>query len=134
MDVRKQTYPWWSLVDCAFAFCHERKTAPLRLQACTRWGGWNTSLFFWWRCWVRFLRGLCQPKDKDLQTIFDELNFKLEQLDSSSSSNWIPEPLEIFIGYNSPLEGVNSRILKIDKIEKFENSDVLFSVKVLYFK
>ena len=62
------------------------------------------------------------------QTVYDELNFKLEQLDSTLSSNWIPEPLEIFIGYNSPLEGVNSRILKIDKIEKFENSDVLFSI------
>ena len=61
------------------------------------------------------------------QTVFDELNFKLEQLDSSKSYNWIPEPLEIFIGYNTSDEGVNSRILKIDKIEKFENSDIQFN-------
>lgn len=61
------------------------------------------------------------------QTIFDELTFKLEQLDSSISYNWIPEPLEIFIAYNSPIEGVNSRILKIEKIEKFENSNIIFS-------
>ena len=61
------------------------------------------------------------------QTVFNELNFKLEQLDSSISYNWIPEPLEIFIGYNSNIEGVNSRILKIQQIEKFQNSDVYFS-------
>jgi hypothetical protein len=60
------------------------------------------------------------------QTIFDELNFKLEQLDSSENYNWIPEPLEIFIGYNSINEGVNNRILKIEKIEKKENSNDLF--------
>ena len=61
------------------------------------------------------------------QTVFDELNFKLEQLDSSTEFDYIPEPLEIFIGYNSPEEGVNSRVLKIERIEKFENSDRLFS-------
>ena len=61
------------------------------------------------------------------QTVFDELNFKLEQLDSALSYNWIPEPLEIFVGYNSSIEGVNSRVLKIEKIEKFENSDFYFS-------
>jgi len=61
------------------------------------------------------------------QTVFDELIFKLEQLDSSESYNWIPEPLEIFIGYNSPNEGVNTRILKIEKIEKQQNNDNYFS-------
>ena len=61
------------------------------------------------------------------QTVFDELWFKLEQLDSSVSYNWIPEPLEIFVGYNSPNEGVNSRVLKIEKIEKIENTDTIFS-------
>jgi hypothetical protein len=60
------------------------------------------------------------------QTIFKELNFKLEQEDSSDSYNWIPEPLEIFIGYNSNQEGVNQRVLKIEKIEKNENSEKYF--------
>lgn len=60
------------------------------------------------------------------QTVFDELIFKLEQLDSSSSYNWVPEPLEIFMGYNSPIEGTNTRTLKIDRIEKNENSDNYF--------
>ena len=61
------------------------------------------------------------------KTIFEELYFKLEQLDSSQSYNWIPIPLEIYLGYNSEMEGVNNRVLKIEKIEKFENSDKLFS-------
>ena len=50
------------------------------------------------------------------QTVFTGLTYKLEQLDSSISHNYIPEPLEIFIGYNSTEEGVNTRTLKIDKI------------------
>jgi hypothetical protein len=61
------------------------------------------------------------------QTIFTGLTFKLEQLDSSTSYNWIPEPLEIFMGYNATEEGVNSRILKIEKIEKHENNSDYFS-------
>ena len=61
------------------------------------------------------------------QTVFDELIFKLEQLDSSQSYDWIPEPLEIFIGYNSSDEGTNNRILKIEKIEKHENNNDYFS-------
>lgn len=60
------------------------------------------------------------------QTVFDELLFKLEQLDSSEYYDWIPEPLEIFIGYNSQNEGVNYRVLKIEKIDYFENTDIQF--------
>jgi len=60
------------------------------------------------------------------QTIFDELIFKLDSVDSSTS-NWIPEPIEIYTGYNSKNEGVNSRLLKIDMIEKKENVDDYFS-------
>lgn len=61
------------------------------------------------------------------QTVFDELLFKLEQLDSSTEFDWIPEPLEIFIGYNSTEEGVNNKILKIEKINKIENTDTNIS-------
>lgn len=60
------------------------------------------------------------------QTVFDEVTFKLEQLDSNDV-NFIPTPLEIFIGYNSDTEGVNTRTLKIEKIEKKENDDNPFS-------
>lgn len=61
------------------------------------------------------------------QTIFTGLTFKLQQLDSSESYNWIPEPLEIFMGYNSNEEGVNNKILKIEKIEKIEGQNDYFS-------
>lgn len=56
------------------------------------------------------------------QTVFDELIFKLDQLDTNIY-NWTPEPLEIFIGYNSEIEGVNTRTLKLEIIEKFENNE-----------
>lgn len=62
------------------------------------------------------------------QTVFTGLTYKLEQLDSSLASNYIPEPLEIFIGYNSPEEGVNTRTLKIDKIITSLNSTDYFSL------
>ncbi len=61
------------------------------------------------------------------QTVFDDLEYKLEQLDSSSSYNWIPEPLEFYIGYNSKIEGVNYNHLKIEKIEKHENTNTQFN-------
>ncbi|MCK9416127.1 hypothetical protein M0Q97_05665 [Candidatus Dojkabacteria bacterium] len=61
------------------------------------------------------------------QTIFTGLTFKLEQLDSSLEYNWIPEPLEIFMGYKASEEGVNNRILKIEKVEKHENNSEYFS-------
>jgi len=62
------------------------------------------------------------------QTIFSNLEYKLEQMNSSTSYNWIPEPLEFYLGYNSKIEGVNSNIFKIEKIEKFENSDTPFQM------
>lgn len=65
------------------------------------------------------------------QTIFKNLEYKLEQLDSSSSYNWVPEPLEFFIGYNSTKEGVHYNNLKIEKIEKIENTDIPLSISGL---
>ena len=62
------------------------------------------------------------------QTVFTGLTYKLEQLDSSISYDYIPEPLEIFIGYNSIEEGVNNRTLKIDKFITPLNSTNYFSM------
>lgn len=62
------------------------------------------------------------------QTVFDDLEYELEQLDSSESYNWVPTPLEFYIGYNSITEGVNSNIMKIEKIEKIQNTDILFNI------
>ena len=51
------------------------------------------------------------------QTVFDTLEFALPQLDSNSEFNYLPLPFEIFLGYNSPNEGVNTNAMYIDKIE-----------------
>ena len=61
------------------------------------------------------------------QTVFTGLTYKLEQLDSSLSYNWVPEPLEIYVGYNSKHEGVNTKTLIIEKNEYFQNTDIPFS-------
>ena len=71
------------------------------------------------------LKKIDNPKYQ--QTVFDELEFKLESLNSSTDFDWIPEPLEIFIGYNSTDEGTNTKTLKIELIEKRENETNLFS-------
>lgn len=62
------------------------------------------------------------------QTVFNDLEYELEQLDSSESYNWVPTPLEFYIGYNSIYEGVNYNIMKIEKIEKLQNTDILFNI------
>jgi len=62
------------------------------------------------------------------QTVFDNLEYELEQLDSSESYNWVPEPLEFYIGYNSIYEGVNYNIMKIEKVEKIQNTNILFHI------
>ena len=45
------------------------------------------------------------------------LNYLLDKYESSSEFNFIPEPLQIFVGFNSPDEGVSSSILLMDKVE-----------------
>jgi len=65
---------------------------------------------------------------KAQQTIFNELNFKLEQLDSSLAYDYIPEPLEIFFGYNSTEEGFNTKTINIKKLIKSENNNNYFSI------
>jgi hypothetical protein len=61
------------------------------------------------------LEHITNPKYQ--QTIFSELNFLLPQLDSDDDFNYLPRPFEIFIGYNTPNEGVNYNIMKIELIE-----------------
>lgn len=51
------------------------------------------------------------------QTVFDSLNFLLPQLDSNDDFNYLPEPFQVFIGYNNPDEGVNINTMIIEKIE-----------------
>lgn len=51
------------------------------------------------------------------QTIFDSVEFKLPQIDSITNFNYLPKPMEIFLGYNSTDEGVNQNLLKMEKVE-----------------
>lgn len=51
------------------------------------------------------------------QTVFDDLTFRLETLDDSDSYDYTPQPFEIFIGYNSPEEGVDTNEMVMKKIE-----------------
>ena len=51
------------------------------------------------------------------QTIFDELDYTLERMNSSINYNYVPVPLQVFIGFNSTSEGVSQNILTMDKIE-----------------
>ena len=51
------------------------------------------------------------------QTIFDEIKYELDWINSSSNINFLPEPLETFIGFNSNTEGVVSNKLSLIKRE-----------------
>lgn len=51
------------------------------------------------------------------QTIFDELVYPLEQYNSDDFFDYHPVPLEIFLGFNSPDEGVVTNTMKIQQIE-----------------
>lgn len=50
------------------------------------------------------------------ETVFNTLQFELDLL-NSENINYIPDPLQVFIGYNSPNEGYNSNVLIMQQIE-----------------
>lgn len=52
------------------------------------------------------------------QTVFSELSFTLDYIDSSTDITFEPEPLQVFIGFNSKNEGVSSRTLQMYKFEE----------------
>lgn len=51
------------------------------------------------------------------QTVFETLTHTLERLNSSINYDYVPVPMQIFIGFNSKLEGVCQNELKIEKLE-----------------
>jgi hypothetical protein len=51
------------------------------------------------------------------QTVFDELLYPLESLNSSEGYNYVPVPMQVFIGFNSKLEGVSTNTMLIDEID-----------------
>ena len=51
------------------------------------------------------------------QTIFENLLYPLEEYNSSKFYDYHPIPLEIFLGFNTPNEGVVTDTMKIEQIE-----------------
>lgn len=51
------------------------------------------------------------------QTIFDELYYDLNLIDSEDDIDPKPIPIQTFIGYNCKIEGTNKRTLKIERLE-----------------
>lgn len=47
------------------------------------------------------------------QTIFTEIVNTLDYLDSANDISILPQPIELFLGYNTPYEGYNKAILKM---------------------
>ena len=56
------------------------------------------------------------------QTIFDEIVYTLDYVDSSDNFNFVPTPLQTHIGFNSKQEGVKNSTLLLTKIEDIEFS------------
>ena len=50
------------------------------------------------------------------QTVFDQLDFTLQRYDDDNASI-LPHPIETFIGYNNPAEGVDQRNLIIERVD-----------------
>ncbi len=59
-------------------------------------------------------------KPRAQQTIFDSIEFTLDYIDSTTNLSFVPEPLELFIGFNSRDEGVNNGELILTKVEEIE--------------
>lgn len=51
------------------------------------------------------------------QTVFDDLTYELPKVDSEIDISFEPEPMQVFIGYRSDVEGVNTRTVVLEKIE-----------------
>lgn len=62
------------------------------------------------------------------QTVFNTLTYESERLNSSVNYNYIPVPLQVFIGFNSKTEGVSQNNLIIEKIENITFSGTTSNV------
>lgn len=77
------------------------------------------------------------------QTVFPELNFNLEKIDSETDISFQPVPMQVFVGYRSDFEGVNTRTIILEKVEdlvvtiktqKIDPSNVQTDLTVNYYK
>lgn len=51
------------------------------------------------------------------QTVFDAVSYTLDYIDSTTNPSFVPEPLELFVGFNSLNEGVYQSVLQLMKVE-----------------
>lgn len=51
------------------------------------------------------------------QTVFESLTYTLEQLNSSQLYNFVPVPMQVFIGFNSKAEGVTQQNLIMERLD-----------------
>lgn len=58
------------------------------------------------------------------QTVFEELTYELQKVDSETDITFEPEPMQVFVGYRSDFEGVNTKTLILEKVE-----DVVLDIK-----
>lgn len=66
-------------------------------------------------------RDITKTEDQTAQqTIFDEILYTLDYVDSSSNFNFVPKPLQTHIGFNSKQEGVKNSTLLLSRIEDIE--------------
>lgn len=77
------------------------------------------------------------------QTVFESLTYELQKVDSETDISFEPEPMQVFIGYRSEVEGVDSRTVILEKIEdisakivtqKIDKYNVLTNAPVTSYK
>lgn len=59
------------------------------------------------------------------QTIFDNIEYQLDFIDSTTNIDFTPESLNLFIGFNSKVEGYISNNLILSKIEDIETNFIV---------
>lgn len=77
------------------------------------------------------------------QTVFETLTYQLQKVDSQTDITFEPEPMQVFIGYRSKVEGVDTRTVILEKLEeieiiiatqKIDSSNIQTHLPVNYFK
>lgn len=77
------------------------------------------------------------------KTVFEELVYDLEKIDSETDITFEPEPLQAFIAHRSDFEGVQSRTVILEKIEdlsivikttKIDNTNIQTNLPASFYK
>lgn len=54
------------------------------------------------------------------QTVFDELFYELEHIDEETELNPVPRPIQVFVGYKTDIEGVNTGTIVVERNENIQ--------------